>query len=128
MFANSVVFIYCVARGLKGSFPYKCPASRGCCLRQHGFLVEMATDTVTDLVNIKRQGNSDIPLHYPGRRTGLRPGRRPVASWNLACHALSSELAPASRSASSCDQTWSATRSSRRPVASWNLAYHALAI
>jgi len=34
-----------------------------------------------------------IPLRYPGRRLGLRPGRRPVASWNLAYHALSSSLA-----------------------------------
>jgi len=32
---------------------------------------------------------SQISLRYPGPR----PGRRSVASWNLAYHALSSELA-----------------------------------
>jgi len=36
---------------------------------------------------------SQIPLRYPGRRRGLRPGRRPAASWNLAYDALSSLLA-----------------------------------
>jgi len=30
-----------------------------------------------------------IPLRYPGRRRALRPGRRHVASRNLAYHALS---------------------------------------
>jgi len=34
-------------------------------------------------------GLSEIPLRYPGRR----PGRRLVASWNLAYHALSCSLA-----------------------------------
>ena len=41
MFADSVrvVSIHCVARGLGASFLYKCPASSGSSLRQHGFLV-----------------------------------------------------------------------------------------
>jgi len=41
MFADSfnVLSIHCVARGLGASFLYKCPASRGGSLRQHGLLV-----------------------------------------------------------------------------------------
>ena len=41
MFADSssVLSIHCVARGLGASFLYKCLASRGSSLRQHGFLV-----------------------------------------------------------------------------------------
>jgi len=41
MFADSfrLVSIHCVARGLGAGFPYKCPASRGSSVRQHGFLV-----------------------------------------------------------------------------------------
>jgi len=33
-----------------------------------------------------------IPLSYLGLRPGLQPGRRPVASWNLAYHALASQI------------------------------------
>jgi len=42
MFADSfsVLFIHCVVRGLGASFLYKCPASRGGSLRQHGILVK----------------------------------------------------------------------------------------
>jgi len=36
MLFNSVVSIHCVARGLNASFWYKCPASCGCSLQQHG--------------------------------------------------------------------------------------------
>jgi len=41
MFADSFSFlsIHCVARGLRASFLYKCPASRGRSLRQHDLLV-----------------------------------------------------------------------------------------
>ena len=50
--------------------------------------------------DIKVVGISQIPLRSPGRR--------PAASWNLAYHALSSELARGNRSATGlgpvCDQ------------------------
>jgi len=38
-----------------------------------------------DCTNVTNVCKSQIPLHYPGRR--------PVASWNLAYHALSRSLA-----------------------------------
>jgi len=59
MFADSfrLVSIHCVARGLGASFLYNCPASHGSSLRQHGLLVDPGTGTVTDLLNIKREGN-----------------------------------------------------------------------
>ena len=43
MFADSfrLVSIHCVARGLGAGFLYKCPASHGSTLRQHGLLVEL---------------------------------------------------------------------------------------
>jgi len=37
----SVVSIQCVVGALGASFLYKCPASRGSSLRQHGFLVSI---------------------------------------------------------------------------------------
>jgi len=45
MFADSfsVVSIHCVDRGLDASFLYRCRASRGSSLRQHGFLVAQLT-------------------------------------------------------------------------------------
>jgi len=41
MFAHSfkLVSLHCVARGLRTSFLYKCPTSRGSSLRQHGLRV-----------------------------------------------------------------------------------------
>jgi len=44
MFADSfgVLFIHCVARELGSSFLYKCLASRGGPMRQHGLLVGFA--------------------------------------------------------------------------------------
>jgi len=41
MFADSfsVLCIHCVTRGLAASCLYKCPASRGDSMRQHGLLV-----------------------------------------------------------------------------------------
>ena len=38
-YSFSLLSIHCVARGLRASFLYKCPASRGGSLRQHGLLV-----------------------------------------------------------------------------------------
>ena len=48
-----------------------------------------SVETLTFVLIIKGQ----IPLRCSGCRPGLQRGRRPVASWNLAYHALSSELA-----------------------------------
>jgi len=44
MFADSfrLLSIHCLARGLGACFLYKCPASRGSSLRQHGLLVAVA--------------------------------------------------------------------------------------
>ena len=49
MFADDfrVLSIHRVARRLGASFRYQCPASRGSCLRQHGFFVAGIT-TVPD--------------------------------------------------------------------------------
>ena len=49
MFANSfsVVYIHCIARGLGASFRYKCLASCGGSLRQHGLLVLKSNYLVT---------------------------------------------------------------------------------
>jgi len=43
MFAYSfrVVSVHCVVRGSGASFVYKCPASRGSSLRQHGLIVPL---------------------------------------------------------------------------------------
>jgi len=35
----SILSVHCVARGLRASFLYKCPASRGGSLQQYGLLV-----------------------------------------------------------------------------------------
>ena len=48
-----------------------------------------SVETLTFVLATKGQ----IPLRYPGCRHRLQRGRRPVASWNLAYHTLSSELA-----------------------------------
>jgi len=47
MFADSFsgLSIHCVARKLDASFLYKCPASRGGSMRQHGLLVFLCNRT-----------------------------------------------------------------------------------
>jgi len=82
MFADSfrLVSIHCVARGLGASFLYKCPASHGSSLRQHGFLVEICerTDRQIDRQTY-RHGHRSTSHSYQGRsnktKTKTKNGR-----------------------------------------------------
>ena len=74
MFADSfrLVSIHCVARGLGASFLYKCPASHGSSLRQHGLLVEICERT-------DRQSSTDKDRHTETRSSqyfALLPGAK----------------------------------------------------
>jgi len=65
-----LVSIHCVARGLGASFLYKCPASRGSSLRQHGFLVkEIIYGNYVCLHNTRPISTSSFLVH--GLETGI---------------------------------------------------------
>ena len=91
LFADSfrLVSVHCVARGLGASFLYKCPASCGGSVRQHGFLVfiylwysnlrepPMVINAIVVLVFhigatlISRSHLGDLPNFYRGRQWRL---------------------------------------------------------
>jgi len=52
----------------------------------------MLSTSFINTSNVKYCKNQ-ITLHYPDHRPGVQLGRKPVASWKLAYHALSCLLA-----------------------------------
>jgi len=72
MFADSfrLVSIHCITWGLGASILYKCPASRGSSLRQHGFLVLVWKQWILF--------SSVLWQRWLGDRKGIQPAENPL--------------------------------------------------